>query len=219
MYPGYLLKATSIGSTYLDTRPMTPILSTCSRRETQLLNRPRKPEVNAKDITLKSLLADHLGLEPPSMQEEPLVSEKILSGCSFVHLYPPLNSNYRLTQLHLPRQILKETMSLLQTNPWFSAVSIDPGITNKKHVSKLTSEFLRPASPLPAMFDPKIRLSPPIFSSRLKEKPREYLTRDGLHSMLTRATIDDDIDIDTEHMAIASGGWGKSEHSFRCTWS
>ncbi len=59
---------------------MTPILSAGSRKETQLLNRPRKPEINAKGATvsLKSLLAGHLGLEPPSMSEEPLVSEKIL---------------------------------------------------------------------------------------------------------------------------------------------
>lgn len=59
---------------------MTPILSAGSRKETQLLNRPRKPETNATDTTvsLKSLLTDHLGLEPPSISEEPLVSEKIL---------------------------------------------------------------------------------------------------------------------------------------------
>lgn len=59
---------------------MTPILSAYSRKETQLLNRPRKPELNAKDTTvsLKSFLVGHLGLEPPSMSEEPLVSERIL---------------------------------------------------------------------------------------------------------------------------------------------
>ena len=78
--PEWLLKATSIGPTYLDLCPMTPILSAGSRKETQLLNRPRKPETNATDTTvsLKSLLTGHLGLEPPSISEEPLVSEKIL---------------------------------------------------------------------------------------------------------------------------------------------
>ena len=80
MYPGSLLTATSIGPTYLDARPMTPILSTRSRRETQLLNRPRKPEMNAKNtiVPLKSLLTDQLDMEPPSMPEEPLVSDEIL---------------------------------------------------------------------------------------------------------------------------------------------
>jgi hypothetical protein len=100
-------------------------------------------------------------------------------------------------------------MSLLQPNPWFSAVPSDLNTTNKEYISKPTSDFLRPTSPLPAAFDPKIRMSPPIFSMRIKEKPQEYLTRDGVHSMLTHATIDDDIDMDAENMAIASGGWCK----------
>jgi hypothetical protein len=80
MCPEYLLKATSTDPTYLDSRPMTAILSARSRKETRLLNQLRKPEVNAKNITvsLTSLLAGHLGLELPSMSEEPLVSDKIL---------------------------------------------------------------------------------------------------------------------------------------------
>ena len=57
---------------------MTPILSACARKETVLLNQPRKPELNAKDTTFKYFLVGHLDLEPPSMSEEPLVSEKIL---------------------------------------------------------------------------------------------------------------------------------------------
>ena len=52
-------------------------------------------------------------------------------------------------------------------------------------------------------------MSPPIFSTRIKEKPREHLTRDDVHAMLTHAAIDDDIDMDAENMAIASGGWCK----------
>ena len=52
-------------------------------------------------------------------------------------------------------------------------------------------------------------MSPPIFSTRIKENPREYLTRDDVHDMLAHATIDDDVDMDTENMAIASGGWCK----------
>ena len=100
-------------------------------------------------------------------------------------------------------------MSLLQPNPWFSAVPSDLNIANKEYISKPTLAFLRPASPLPAAFDPKIRMSPPIFSTRIKEKPREQLTRDDVHGMLAHATIDDDMDIDAENMAIASGGWCK----------
>jgi hypothetical protein len=56
-------------------------------------------------------------------------------------------------------------------------------------------------------------MSPPIFSTRMKEKPREYLTREDVHSMLTRATMGDDIDMNAENMAIASGGWCKQERS------
>lgn len=129
-----------------------------------------------------------------------------MSICSFCL---PLNSDHRSTQLHLPRQILKDRMSLLQPNPWFSAVPSDLNITNKEHISKPTSDFLRLTSPLPAAFDPKIRMSPPIFSTRIKENPREHLTRDDVHGMLAHAAIDDDIDMDAENMAIASGGWCK----------
>ena len=59
---------------------MTPILSTRSRRETQLLNRPRKRKVNVRDtiVPLKSSLADQLDMELPSIPEEPLVLDKIL---------------------------------------------------------------------------------------------------------------------------------------------
>ena len=76
----YLLTAISLGPAYLDARPMTPILSTRSRRETQLLNRPRKREVNARGtiVPLKSSLADQLDMELPSMSEAPLVLDKIL---------------------------------------------------------------------------------------------------------------------------------------------
>lgn len=51
-------------------------------------------------------------------------------------------------------------------------------------------------------------MSPPIFSTRV-EKPREYLTRGDVRGMLTHATVDIDIDMDAENMAIASGGWCK----------
>ena len=100
-------------------------------------------------------------------------------------------------------------MSLLQPNPWFSVVPVEHDILKEEYVSKLTADFLRPSSPLPAAFDPKIRMSPPIFSMRVKEKPRKYLTRDHVHSVLTHAALDDDVDIDAENMAIASGGWCK----------
>ena len=108
-------------------------------------------------------------------------------------------------------------MSLLQPNPWFSAVPVEPNITQKECVSQLTSDLFRPTSPLPAAFDPTIRMSPPIFSMRVKEKPRKYLTRNDVHSMLTHATLDDDVDMDTENMTIASGGWCQWEHTLRQT--
>ena len=100
-------------------------------------------------------------------------------------------------------------MSLLQPNPWFSAALSDLNTTNAEYISKPISEFLRSTSPLPAAFDPKVRMSPPIFSTRIKEKPREHLTLDDVHGMLTHATMDADIDMDAENMAIASGGWCK----------
>jgi hypothetical protein len=128
----------------------------------------------------------------------------------FVSAFPlNTNSKHRSTQLQLSRQTLKETMSLLQSNPWFSAAPLDPDITDRKYVSKPILDFLRLTSPLPAAFDPKTRMSPPIFSTRVKEKPQGYLTRDSVHNMLTRATMDDDIDMDAENMAIATGGWRK----------
>ena len=52
-------------------------------------------------------------------------------------------------------------------------------------------------------------MSPPIFSTRVKEKPREYLTLGDVRGMLTHATVDTDIDMDAENMAIANGGWCK----------
>ncbi len=134
---------------------------------------------------------------------------------AFVYFCPPLNSDHRSIQLHLPRQTLKDTMNLLQPNLWFSAVPSDLNITNKEHISKPTSDFLRPTSPLPAAFDPKVRMSPPIFSTRIKKKPREHLTRDDVHGILAHATIDDDIDMDAENMAIASGGWCRWGVPFR----
>ena len=99
-------------------------------------------------------------------------------------------------------------MSLLQFNPWFSAVPSDVNMTNTDYISKPTSDFLRHTSPLPAAFDPKVRMSPPIFSTRV-EKPRKHLTRGDVRGMLTHATVDIDIDMDAENMAIASGGWCK----------